>query len=115
MNKALVLIEALESIITRVNSQSSPYDTAYEETLTDVLSLAENAVNIVGGREEIDFLYEDLRCKTIDLDVALNHFKDYTPYGSLDVTSQDIKRLIDTIIPVLTAVDDLTGLGVSGA
>lgn len=110
MNKALVLIEALESIITRVTSQDRGYDTDYEETLTAVHTLAENAVNMVGGREEIESMFEDLRIVTIDLDVAQDHVRDY---GEVD--HESARRLLDAIIPVLVAVDDLTDYGVSNA
>jgi hypothetical protein len=111
MNKALVLIEALETIITKVNSQSSSYISTYEETLRDILTLAEDAINTVGGREEVEDMFEDLRIKTVDLDVANDHIRDYCELTAV----ADVKRLVEAIIPVLTAVDDLTDYGVSRA
>ena len=113
MNKALVLIEALENIITEIIG--GEWDGDEETLLQNIHTKAEDTVNMVGGHEEIGYMFEPLRLKTIDLDVAMDHFKDYTPYGSLDVTSQDVKKLLDTIIPVLVAVDDLTDGGVSNA
>jgi hypothetical protein len=111
MNKALVLIEALETIITKVNSQSSSYISTYEETLRDILTLAEDAINTVGGREEVEDMFEDLRIKTVDLDVANDYIRDYCELTAV----ADVKRLVEAIIPVLTAVDDLTDYGVSRA
>ena len=104
MNKALVLLEALEAISLEILDDKWDGD---EETLVqNILTIADDTVNMVGGREEIDFLYEDLRCKAIDLDVAVDRF------CRVEMNTQ---RLLDVIYPVLTAVDDLTELGVSGA
>jgi len=106
MNKALVLIEALEHIITEITSGEWDDDEALEQIHT----MAEDAVNIVGGHEEIGYMLEPLRIATIDLDVAQDHIRDYGEADHIDV-----KRLVDAIIPVLVAVDDLTDGRVSGA
>jgi hypothetical protein len=90
MNKALVLIEALQNIGLKITSEDWKGDE--ESLLTVILTIADDAVNTVGGREEVEHMFEDLR-----------------------FTGRDVKRLVDAIIPVLTAVDDLTDLGVSGA
>ena len=108
MNKALILIDALTKIVMEIDDAVWEGD---EETLVqNIRTLAEDTVNMVGGREEIDFLYEDLRCKPIDLDVAYDHLRDYD--GPM---SEKVKRLFNTITPVLVAVDDLTDYGVTGA
>ena len=108
MNKALVLLEALEGISLKIVSEDWEGD---EETLVqNILTVADDTVNMVGGREEVDFLYEDLRCKAIDLDVALDYFKDY---GEPDTPMAE--RLISNIAAVLLAIDDLTDRRVSGA
>ena len=108
MNKALVLLEALQAISLEILDDKWDGD---EETLVqNILTIADDTVNMVGGREEIDFLYEDLRCKTIDLDVATDRIQTYELAQHILV-----KNLIKAITPVLTAVDDLTDLGVSSA
>lgn len=104
MNKALVLIEALQAISLEILDDKWDGD---EETLVqNILTIADDTVNMVGGREEVEDMFEDLRIKTVDLDVAVSRFCH---------VESDNQALLDTIYPVLTAVDDLTDYGVSGA
>lgn len=108
MNKALVLIEALQKISLEILTGNWAGD---EETLVqNILTIADDTVNMVGGREEVEHMFEDLRLVTIDLDVAQDHVRDY---GEVD--HESARRLLDAIIPVLVAVDDLTDYGVSSA
>jgi len=106
MNKALVLIEALQNIGLKIVSEDWKGDE--ESLLTVILTIADDAVNMVGGREEVEDMFEDLRSKTVELDVAQDHIRDYAEVD-------DVVRLVKAIIPVLVAVDDLTDYGVSGA
>jgi len=108
MNKALVLIEALQNIGLKIVSEDWKGDE--ESLLTVILTIADDAVNMVGGREEVEDMFEDLRSKTVELDVAQDHIRDYA-----EVDDEDVVRLVKAIIPVLVAVDDLTDYGVSGA
>ena len=104
MNKALVLLEALEAISLEILDDKWDGD---EETLVqNILTIADDTVNMVGGREEVEGMFEDLRIVTLDLDVALDRFC---------YIESDKKSLLDAIYPVLLAVDDLTDYGVSGA
>lgn len=108
MNKALVLVEALQAISLEI--LDGDWDGDEETLVQNILTMADDTVNMVGGREEVEHMFEDLRIKTVDLDVAQDHIRDYG-----EANHEDVKRLVDCIIPVLVAVDDLTDYGVSGA